>query len=198
MSHPGGQTPGLTLPLESHPCDDRPLEFVECVTLERHSTSTRRQDDDHRLALHGQMVAPMGVTDITILLHVGVDLCAPTQWVSGARPLPQTRERGPSLRDDRLKLRIGALPRLGDEPVVLDGRGAIAQAARGDRGTGRTLPQPQNRAQQPRAGGTALRAAAPRPDTTSRGTPGKDSALTSCLLEPGPARRVQAQAPDAR
>lgn len=70
------------------------------------------------------------MTTITILLRGGVDFRAPTQWVSGARPLPETRERDPCLRDDRLKLWIGALPRLTDELVVVDGRSAIAHALR--------------------------------------------------------------------
>ena len=69
MSHPGGETPGLALPFETRPCDRRPLECVERVTLERHSAPARRQDNDYRLALHAPTVAPPDVTRVTISSH---------------------------------------------------------------------------------------------------------------------------------
>ena len=76
VSDPGGETTGLPLPLDSHPYDRRPLECVERITLEGHYAPARRQNDDHRLALHTPTVAARGVTSVTILLRAGVNLRA--------------------------------------------------------------------------------------------------------------------------
>ncbi len=69
MSHSGGETPGIALPFDADPGDRRPLERVERVTLERHSASTRGQNDDHRFALHAPTVTPSDVTRVTISSH---------------------------------------------------------------------------------------------------------------------------------
>jgi hypothetical protein len=55
MAHSGGETAGLALALKAHPCDHRPLERVECVTLQNHATSGQYHND--RFVVHGPTLA---------------------------------------------------------------------------------------------------------------------------------------------
>jgi len=40
VSDPGGETAGVALPFETRPCDRRPVNGVERVTLEGHGAPT--------------------------------------------------------------------------------------------------------------------------------------------------------------
>jgi len=56
MTYSGGETRDLTLPLDAHPRDLRPLERVERVTLEARRAGGEHYND--RLVIHAPTLAP--------------------------------------------------------------------------------------------------------------------------------------------
>lgn len=58
VTYPGGETRDSALSLDAHPCDRRLGERVERVTFEHRSAG--RENDDHRLVVHAQTLAPGG------------------------------------------------------------------------------------------------------------------------------------------
>jgi len=54
VTHPGSEAGDTTLAFDATPCDRRPLQDVECVTIEARASSC--EDDEDRLVRHAPML----------------------------------------------------------------------------------------------------------------------------------------------